>query len=116
MRCAHTLSGPCKVPGKSIRWSTAYASFRCRPCVEALVESQGLCTWCSNAGLWLHGTQLRALGTIVAACVTGVCVLQEALKRLHEDQAEDDDTRSGFYVNTSDHTGRKLFVLVRPSL
>lgn len=43
----------------------------------------------------------------------GVWGLQEALKRLHEDQADDGDTRSGFYVNTSDHTGRQLFVLVR---
>ena len=40
--------------------------------------------------------------------------LQEALTRLHEDQADDGDTRSGFYVNTSDHTGRQFFVLVRP--
>ena len=34
------------------------------------------------------------------------------MKRLHEDQEEDNKTRSGFHVDTSDRTGRKLFVLV----
>ena len=33
---------------------------------------------------------------------------------LHEEHAADEDTRSGFFVNTVDHTGVKQYVLVRP--
>jgi hypothetical protein len=38
---------------------------------------------------------------------------QEALRTLHAEQAQDEDTRSGFYVNTNDNNGAKQYVLVR---